>query len=129
MSLIKHKSEENLEAAKILNNNRKFTSSVHCSYYAILQMMKYALSAKCDISYEKQNEMREKDSHIYIRDEVLYQLSNIKVKTSIKRTFDAAKALRKKADYLEAKIEDEDSIGLYEEAEALINKLKKEFVL
>lgn len=129
MSLIKHKSEENLEAAKILNNNRKFTSSVHCSYYAILQMMKYVLSAKCDISYEKQNEMREKDSHIYIRDEVLYQLSNIKVKTSIKRTFDAAKALRKKADYLEAKIEDEDSIGLYEEAEALINKLKKEFVL
>lgn len=66
MSLIKHKSEENLEAAKILNNNIKFTSSVHCSYYAILQMMKYVLSAKCDISYEKQNEMREKDSHIYI---------------------------------------------------------------
>ena len=62
MSLIKYKSEENLEAAKLLNDNKKFTSSVHCSYYAVLQIMKYALNEKCHISYEKQNEPKDKDS-------------------------------------------------------------------
>lgn len=129
MSLIKHKSEENLEAAKILNDNRKFTSSVHCSYYAILQMMKYALSEKCKISYEKQNEKREQDSHLYIRNEILYQLSDPTAKALIKRKFDAARTLRRKADYLEDKIEDEDSLGMYDEAKILINKLKYEFVL
>lgn len=129
MSLIKYKAEENLEAAKILNDSRKFTSSVHCSYYAILQIMKYALSEKCNISYEKQNEKREQDSHLYIRDEILFQLRNISVRASIKRKFDVAKALRRKADYLEDKIEDVDSLGMYDDAMALINKLKKEFVL
>lgn len=108
MSLIKYKSEENLEAAKLLNDNKKFTSSVHCSYYAVLQIMKYALNEKCHISYEKQNEPKDKDSHIYIRDEILYQLRSIQTKESIKRSFDAAKALRRKADYLE----DEMSIGM-----------------
>lgn len=101
MSLIKYKSEENLEAAKLLNDNKKFTSSVHCSYYAVLQIMKYALNEKCHISYEKQNEPKDKDSHIYIRDEILYQLRSIQTKESIKRSFDAAKALRRKADYLD----------------------------
>lgn len=104
-------------------------SSVHCSYYAVLQIMKYALNEKCHISYEKQNEPKDKDSHIYIRDEILYQLRSIQTKESIKRSFDAAKALRRKADYLEDEIEDVDSLGMYEQADALIKKIKKEFVL
>ncbi|MFV0585853.1 hypothetical protein [Bacteroides reticulotermitis] len=129
MSLIKHKSDENLESAKILNNNKKFASSVHCSYYSILQLMKYALCEKCSIDYDKQNEKREQDSHLYIRDQLLFQLRDTRIKESIKRKFDATKALRRKADYLNENISDIESLDAYDHAEELIKKIKKEFAL
>ncbi len=33
-----------MQSAQILINNKQFTSSVHCSYYAVFQYMKYVLA-------------------------------------------------------------------------------------
>jgi uncharacterized protein (UPF0332 family) len=39
----KTKSEESLKAAVVLINNKLFNSSVHCSYYACVQLLNYIL--------------------------------------------------------------------------------------
>jgi hypothetical protein len=43
MSILKKKSYENQNSAQILLSNNLFSSSIHCSYYSCLQLMKHIL--------------------------------------------------------------------------------------
>ena len=41
---MKTKALDNLASSQLLINNRHYTASVHCSYYAVFQYMKYMLA-------------------------------------------------------------------------------------
>ena len=41
---MKTKATNNLNSAQLLINNKQYTTSVHCSYYAVFQSMKYVLA-------------------------------------------------------------------------------------
>ena len=68
---MKNKALNNLEAAQLLINNSCYTESVHCSYYAVLQYMKYMLNTTRTraIPYEEQ-EYKGEDSHERIITEI-----------------------------------------------------------
>lgn len=46
----------NLEAAKLLNERYLCAPSIHCAYYSVLQLMKFAVCDSIGISYEKQDQ-------------------------------------------------------------------------
>lgn len=56
VSALKNKSEINLEAAKMLNENFLSAPGAHCAYYSVLQLMKFAVSNSIGISYEMQEQ-------------------------------------------------------------------------
>ena len=70
-----NKCDLNLRVAHILsqdqNNNDGWTTSIHCSYYAVFQYMKYLLAEKVNnpITYEEQNNQKG-DSHKFILTEI-----------------------------------------------------------
>lgn len=45
---MKSKANDNLKSAQILIDAEQYTTSIHCSYYAVLEYMKYML-AKIEI--------------------------------------------------------------------------------
>jgi len=53
MSKLRQKSEFNIEAAKLLIRGTYYASSIHCSYYSCLQLLKYSIKEFFDIDYEK----------------------------------------------------------------------------
>lgn len=73
MTAIKNKSKTNLEAADILIKNKKYSASVHCSYYACLQFSKFLLNNFNFMSYSQQNSLIG-DSHKQIIDEMTNRL-------------------------------------------------------
>lgn len=114
MSIVKKKSQENLDSAKILIENKKYNSSVHCSYYACFQMSKYCLNKNNVKSYDEQEkETQQCDSHLYIITQVrqflfLHQNSQQRKTDDIdyQQNIESIKRSRKKSDYNAKKIID-----------------------
>ena len=86
---MKRKSEDTLTVAQELINRKGIfcTQSVHCSYYAVLQRMKYILAhlAKNPIPYDKQNP-DDKSSHEKILEEIKNRIDS---KRSVKAVLSA----------------------------------------
>lgn len=124
------KAFESLEAAKRLVETREsygYNSSIHCSYYAVLQYMKYAL-ATCKtnpLSYEKQSEKKIGSSHEFILNEVKNRIDNIRNAKKFAETVRNLKKLRVEADYTQRNFSEEESLDCKEQAEGAINKLKQ----
>lgn len=129
MSNIRDKSDENIEAAQLLINNGKYTSSVHCSYYGCFQMMKHVLATKCNVEYDVQNSTNGQDSHLFIRDKILNEINDHTSKRNIRSYFDNIKADRRRADYLQDKISDMESLETLDQSKKLIRLLKQQFVI
>lgn len=128
MPYMKTKAIDNLESAQILLNNKRFTTSVHCSYYAVLEYMKYMLAMTSDrpISYEKQSETKQ-DSHEYILCEIQNRISNPKNARNFTAKVRDLKQLRVIADYETKVFSDIEGLDCKSKAEGLIANLKNYF--
>lgn len=127
---MKSKAIENLNSAQILINNKQFTTSVHCSYYAVFQYMKYMLANTTTrpIALDVQDAHQGDSSHEYILTEIQ---NRINAKPQVARTFAQAVRLLKSdrvdADYHQKVFTDIESMTCRDRANGLITNLKTFF--
>lgn len=127
MSIIKTKSDENYDAADLLINNSKLSSSIHCLYYGAYQRAMYAMK-ESGIGYEKQKEnytnycadpavtsgkSKRLGSHEFLISEFVKLMmsktgGNIKLVGNLTRSFLYLKTIRRKADYENDSISEAD---------------------
>lgn len=126
---MKSKAEENLESAQILINAKQYTTSIHCSYYAVLEYMKYMLAKteRTPIEYEKQNNNKGGDTHTFVLDEIKNRIKNPKNARTFAQEVRFLKAERVQADYELRSFTDEESLDCMQNAKGLITNLKTYF--
>lgn len=125
---MKQKAIDTLKSSQILINNKYFTASVHCSYYAVLQYMKYMLANtdKNPISYEGQN-IDGGDTHRFILQEIRNRIKNSRNAASFVDGFRDLKQARVNADYTLQEFSADDSTDYHQKANGLITNLKTYF--
>lgn len=130
-----NRANNNLEAAKRILSAQDESycfASVHCSYYAVLQFMKYLLAnLKVDpISYDKQATIcSNKGSHEVIIDKIRDHLSDMDFR-KMRELIEAIRILKKQrsaADYSNAKFTVEQCLEIKQNAEGLKSKLQSLF--
>jgi uncharacterized protein (UPF0332 family) len=127
---MKTKANNNIKSAQILIDQKQYTSSVHCSYYAVFQYMKHMLANtdKNPITLANQDAHKGDSSHEYILTEIK---NRINAKPQIVRTFTEKvrflKNERVEADYHQKKFNDIESLTCKDSAEGLITNLKTFF--
>jgi len=104
MSFIRQKSEFNIDAAEELIKLSNYAPSVHCSYYATFQLIKYTLKKYGNITYDQiDKESKNKGSHKYLIQKALFVFneSGFKYRESatLRRNFMDLKTLREKSNY------------------------------
>ena len=121
------KSSESIDTAQELINKKLFTQSVHCSYYAVIQLMQYKLATTKDnpISYEDQRSKigNAGGSHEYLLIEIKKRL-NYKDAKSFTEEFRDLKSNRVDADYTQRQFNDIEGCECKAEADKLIKKLQ-----
>lgn len=125
---MKKKACSSLESAQILINNKQSNASIHCSYYAVFQYMKYMLAhtQKNAISYENQDKPGD-DSHEYIIEEIKKRIKDPKNGKNFVEGVRSLKKHRKLADYTTMSFSLDESTEQKQNAEGLITKLKTYF--
>lgn len=132
---MKTKAIGNLNVAGALINKQEensCTASIHCSYYAVLQYMKYTLAHtdKEPLSYEEQDEQSKgKSSHEYIIVQIKQRIDRHRPKAAqeFAQTVRELKDMRIDADYSSRQFTVEESLKCKQQAEGLIAKLKTYF--
>lgn len=120
-----------MDAAQTLLNNKQATASIHCSYYAVLQYMKYMLANtdKDPIPYTKQ--VAETDSssssHQFLIEEIQNRISNKDLRRQFNDGIRVLKRARIEADYTEKEFSLELGLMYKQNAQGLITKLKTNF--
>lgn len=130
MSIIKKKSQENLDSARILIKNKKYNSSVHCSYYACFQMSKYCLNDNDCETYEEQDfytKSSGNDSHNHIsqKTENFLKRNNRFHYLDYKECMSSLKRMRKNADYDQYDISESEADLSYVNANTVLKILNK----
>ncbi len=125
-----------MDAAQTLLNNKQATASIHCSYYAVLQYMKYML-AKTDkdpIPYTKQVAETDSSSHQFLSsshqfliEEIQNRISNKDLRRQFNDGIRVLKRARIEADYTEKEFSLELGLMCKQNAQGLITKLKTNF--
>lgn len=138
MNELKNKSEINLDSAKLLSKNNYYAPSVHCSYYSVLQLMKYAVCVSIGISYDEQdkeiNQLKQhkasaKGTHEYLIgkiEEKIHEFDRPNF-TSFTRKVKDLKVFRKNSDYEDVSISFEQSRTAIDHATVLREQIKKTF--
>lgn len=127
---MKSKSLYTAKVAQDLINKGYYTSSVHSSYYSVLQMMKFLLAnvKKNPVPYEKQAEKHDVGMHEYILREIEQKLAipphQLK---KFKEEFRDLKNARVRADYSNVLFSQEESAEWKSSADGLISKLNNYF--
>ena len=132
---MKTKAIGNLDVAGALINKQEensCTASIHCSYYAVLQYMKYTLAHtdKEPLTYEEQDEQSKgKSSHEYIIVQIKQRIDRHRPKAAqeFAQTVRELKDMRIDADYSSRQFTVEESLECKQQAEGLIAKLKTYF--
>lgn len=129
MPKILKKSKENLDAAQKLIDTGFYTSSVHCSYYSIFQIIKHILNHKFALDYNTQDELEAYKSHKNIYQALYDKESNPSFRRDFRLKFTFIKEQRRRADYENSDLfTPEESITVKEASEILRNKLKSKFI-
>lgn len=128
---MKQKAINNLKTAQILANNREecgYSSSIHCSYYAVFQYLKYMLAHtdKNPIAYDKQD-ISDSGSHEFILTEIVNRVKDFKNGRDLAQRVRFLKRKRKDADYTPRNFSLDECLGCKEEAVGIISKLKQYF--
>lgn len=138
MSELKNKSVINLDSAKLLKENSYYAPSVHCSYYSVLQLMKYAVCETIGISYEdqdkeinllKQQKAAAKGTHEYLISKIEDVIREVDKPnfTAFTRKVKDLKTFRNKSDYDDVSITFDQSRTAFDLATELRDQLKKTF--
>lgn len=131
---MKFKAQGNIDVSQQLINMKDTqfcTASVHCSYYAVFQYMKYML-AKTDrnpISYQLQDEQckNKTSSHDYLLIEIQNRILDSRNGRDFAQHVRSLKRERVEADYKSRMFTLEESLDCKQKAEGLITKLKTYF--
>lgn len=131
---MKVKALGNLKAAQQLINQKKedlCTASIHCSYYAVFQYMKYMLAhtERRPISYLQQasEEAGNSGSHEYMIGKIKERILNPNNARDFAQDIRKLKRERVDADYNTRIFNINESLECKEQAEGLITKLKTYF--
>lgn len=134
MSELLKKSKENIDAADLLIASRKYASSVHCSYYSLLQKAQqivFTLTGKSLGDLVAGNRIANKptSSHSALRLELL-QLVKGKLKSnreveSFNTSFNILKKQRENADYSEVVISEDMAKNALRDSRELNSTLSK----
>ncbi|WP_195585368.1 hypothetical protein [Parabacteroides goldsteinii] len=130
MPIIKAKSLDNFDAARLLIDNQIYSPSVHCSYYAVYMFSMHVLCHKCNISYENQEkESKGRDSHFYVIDNVAKDLDkkNHTYMLDFFCWYNKLKKLRKQSDYLNQIIKNNEANKAYKLADDIIQLLTNKY--
>ncbi len=98
------KSEMLARAGQQLINSGFYTESIHCWYYSVLQMMKYALanSTNRSLTYSNQESKGKQSvgfSHDWLKFEICNRITNSRIKNVFEEDFSVLKEERVSADY------------------------------
>ncbi|MBW4722847.1 hypothetical protein [Prevotella melaninogenica] len=129
---MKAKALDNLKVAQELINKKEACSntvSIHCSYYAVLQYMKYILAHTDDpISYHEQTQQtKHQSSHEYVIIEIKQRISHPRDARDFVQDVRDLKKDRVEADYSERQFSLDESLTCRDQANRLISKLKRYF--
>ncbi|MCL3851449.1 hypothetical protein M1P97_09140 [Parabacteroides sp. GYB001] len=130
MPIIKAKSSDNLNAARLLIDNHIYSPSVHCSYYSVYMLSMYVLCHKCNISYENQEkESKGRDSHFYVTENVAKDLDkkNHISMLDFLTWYNKLKMLRRRSDYLNQAIKNKEANKAYKLADDIIHLLTNKY--
>ncbi len=122
------KSEENIRAAKMLISAGYYSSSIHCSYYALFQYIVYALDHCGVCSYTEQKEKtKDKGSHDFILSELRSSILDQRLSRETLNLCYKLKRLRVRADYKTDRIKGTEAQQSLDEACDTITVLKNYF--
>lgn len=126
---LKDKSELNLDAAKILLENRLYDSICHPAYYACLQLMSYKLIRKGTSLKEQSSEISQRyygHSHKYLINKTssIIKFNNYRDKLLYEGAIKKLKAKREDSDYHDVRIAPNEGEKCIELAEQVITYLK-----
>lgn len=124
------KSNVSMKTASMLASSKNpdyWTSSVHCSYYSLLQMMIHLLVDVKNPPLSIEDLIKKGDSHMRIRDAVIMEIGSKTERTSFMTGFDLVKRMRVKADYTPEQFRQEECLEIKEKSESLRNKAIKYF--
>lgn len=131
MSILKEKSNFNLTAAELLQNNSLYAPSVHCSYFSCLQLIKFAIIENLDVTNDElTKETRErKDSHKYLINKIGNEIRNYSREehTIFNRNINDLKKFRVESDYGEIEVTTSQSSKALENAKEIREQLIKIF--
>ena len=122
----------NLYMANKLSQDRDtpqgWSTSVHCSYYAVFQYMKYLLAEKAEpiITYDEQNAHEGDSSHKFILEEIKTRIaaSSFNEARRIRDRINNLKHSRVEADYRDKVFTIEEALQCKAEADGIIKNLK-----
>ena len=112
MSILENKSIENHAAGLILISQNHFSSSVHCSYYSCIQLMKYLLllnEGKTEEELYLMQQTAKQNLHEFLINYFIQQLRENNVYTVYRNSIGKLtqlKALRNDSDYKEIIIDE-----------------------
>ncbi len=122
------RSKDNKKAALLLMGKRNYDGSVVAFYYSVLQRMMYSLNEteRIPLSYDLQKPL-DGNIHYFVLNEVRRRIVNKKDSENFKDLFEDLFSFRKKADYEEASITQEECVECRAIYENLIYKLDRFF--
>ena len=137
MSELKSKSSQNITSALILINNNQFSSSIHCSYYACVQLMLHILRAdfnksEQDITDESQTGSQDEGGfHNWLINFIRGQFflrNNVDCR-DFHSFITQLKGKRIKSDYKNKEIKPNEAREAYDYTQRIIKLLEKNFTV
>ncbi len=126
MRILLDKSLSNIEAAELLHQEEMYASSVHCSYYSSIQLMRHLLFNKFgfdEMEFDGRPEIQDKGSHNYLINFIRNKLDPYASRAYSSGISDLKKC-RKEADYMQIKILEINSQKALDLAKNINSKLQ-----
>ena len=132
---MKTKATSSLDAAQVLIDKEEegyYTASIHCTYYAVFQYIKYVL-ANTDtepLSYEEQTAQakgKKGGSHDFVIKQIRQRIGDKETARNFAQDVFTLKKKRIDADYSTRQFTLEESLACKQKAEELITELKMYF--
>lgn len=124
--VMNEKAKQNIQAAEVLICKGYYNSSIHCSYYALFQYMKYILDHCGLCTYKSQDKKTNtKGSHDNILKELDPHIKDARLRLNLHHSFSTWKKLRMVADYQVTPIVQDDSQKCLDDVRDIIERLSK----
>jgi hypothetical protein len=135
MKILLEKSKSSIEASSLLKQEEHFASSIHCSYYSCIQLMRHILfniHNEDEAYFDRSDKVKSKSSHEYLLNQVVLNLHKLGAKVDLNKfrnNFRDIKELRKNADYKQIRIFERECNIAYAGAKYINHALKDTYNL